>query len=380
LRAYLIAPARQIKEFYLSVAIQQLGYGLINIFEPVYLYQLGVSPVGIMLYYVTTYVPYLLLIPLGGRFAKRFGYEHALAVGTFFNISYFGALASIPFVPEMVYAAPLLLCLQKTFYWPAYHANFARFSGRREVGREVGTMQVLTTVASGVGPIIGGFVAQYVGFGVLFVIAVGVLVVSVVPLFTTKEVFVPTDLTWREQWRYLLAPSYRRRLIGSFGFGSEYVGVVIWPLFVFLVLGSTAELGIVAGVATAVAAGVTLLLGRITDRSKRAAARVFFWTNVVHAASWLVRPFVRTFVPVVAADSVGFAARTATYVPYYGAVYGDAKRKNHIMIEVVGAEMALIIGKVVTMLACLVVLQLTGSLPATFGVGFVASLFFFLFR
>jgi hypothetical protein len=47
---------------------------------------------------------------------------------------------------------------------------------------------------------------------------------------------------------------------------------------------------------------------------------------------------------------------------------------------VVGAEMALIIGKIVTITACLVVLQLTGSLPATFGVGFVASLFFFLFR
>lgn len=380
LRAYLIAPGRQIKEFYTSVAIQQLGYGLINIFEPVYLYTQGISIIGILCYYVATYVPYLLLIPFGGRFAKRFGYEHALAVGTFFNIAYFGALAAIPWVPEAVFAAPLMLCLQKTFYWPAYHANFARFSGRREVGREVGTMQVVTAVAGGLGPTLGGFVAQYAGFGLLFAIAVGVLILSVVPLFTTREVFVPTTITWGEQWRYLLRPKYRRRLIGSFGFGSEFVGVVMWPLFVYLVLGSTAQLGLVAGIATAAAAGASLVLGRVADSSRELAARVFFWTHVVHAASWLVRPFVRTFAPVAATDAVGLAARTATYVPYYGAVYGDAKANKHVMIEVVAAEMALVIGKITTMVACLVVLHVTGSLPATFGVGFVASLFFFLFR
>ncbi|MFO0702681.1 MAG: MFS transporter [Candidatus Andersenbacteria bacterium] len=379
IRSYLISPTREIKEFLGTVALQQLGVGLVNIFEPIYLYGLGIPPIGIVWYYVAAYLPYLFIMPLGGRFAKRFGYEHALAVGTFFNVAYFCALAAIPHVHEALFVAPLLLGLQKTFWWPAYHADFARFSRGREVGREVGFVQTLYSLAGGVGPVIGGFVAQYLGFSALLVVAVIVLVLSVIPLFTTREEFIPTELTWREQWAFLLRPAYRRRLLGSLGFGAEFVNLVTWPLFIFVALGTTSRLGIVAGISTVVTIVVMELVSRYADRSVRASKRAFLWTNIVHAASWLARPFVRTFAPVAAADSVGYAARNLTYVPYYKAVYRDAKA-NHVMIEVVASEMALVIGKLLTMGAVLVVLYAGGGLPGTFFVGFAASLFFFLFK
>lgn len=379
LRGYLIAPRRQIKEFLTTVTLQQLGAGLINIFEPIYLFQQGISPSGIIWYYVAVYVPYLLLLPLGGRFAKRFGYEHSLAIGTLFNMAYFGALAAIPFVHEAIFVAPFLYCLQKTFWWPAYHANFARYSRRREVAREVGTMQGLYNIAGGIAPVIGGFVAQYTGFGTLLVIAIGILLLSVVPMFTTPEKFVPEELTFREQWAFLLRPAYRRRLIGAFGFGAEFVNMVTWPLFVFLVLGTTSQVGIVIGISVGVMVVVSLLVSRVVDRTPKSARRVLVWTSIVQMASWLVRPWVAGFASITAAGSVGSASLNVTYIPFYDAIYRDAKA-NHVMIEVVAAEMALIIGKLLVMAAVLVVLAATGSLAATFFVGLAATIFFFFFK
>src|SRR3990172_1982017 len=181
LRSFAITPRREIKEFFTTVTVQQLAVGAILIFEPIYLYQQGVSPTGIVLFNVAVYLPYFFLLPVGGKFAKRFGYEHTLFFATFFNIAYYLALAAIPLSRWFLFVAPLLLCLQKTFWWPAYHADFARFSMSRQTGRENGLAQTLYTISSALGPFLGGVILLFTNFTVLFIVVVALSLISVIP-------------------------------------------------------------------------------------------------------------------------------------------------------------------------------------------------------
>jgi MFS family permease len=372
-----LAPRREIKEFFMTVTLQQFGVSAINIFEPIYLYELGVSPMGIVLFFLGTYVPYFFILPFGGKFAKRFGYEHTLLVGTLFNIAYYLALAAIPLSPIFIFIAPPLLALQKTFWWPAYHANFARFSKQREVGREISMSQIIHSLTSALGPLLGGLALAFSGFTTLYIGVSVLLILSVIPLFTTPEKFVATNITWREQMRFAFSKAYRYRLLGAIGFGEEVIAMTLWPVFMFLVVGSALNLGIVVTIATGVTVIVTWLAGRLSDRAKDDS--VSLAASLVNLVSWIVRPFVMSFGGILAIDTAARAGKNAFFVPAYSHVYSDA-RANHVMIEVVAFEIALVLGKVLALIAMLVVLQFTDSMPIVFSIGAVFSLFYFFFR
>ncbi len=379
LRSFAITPRREIKEFFTTVTVQQLAVGAIAIFEPIYLYQQGLSPTGIVLFNVAVYVPYFFLLPLGGKFAKRFGYEHTLFFSTFFNIAYYLALAAIPLNHAFLFVAPLLLCLQKTFWWPAFHADFARFSFKREAGREIGLLQTLYTISSALGPFIGGVILLFGNFTMLFIFVVALSLISVIPMFSTPERFIPSKLGWLEQMKYIFSRHYRYRLLGSIGFGEEFLAFTLWPLFIYLTLGNAFDVGVVVAIATTVTVVVTMLIGRLTDKTSR--ARLVDAAALALLLSWVVRPFgfVHNFYGLLATDTAGRASKNALLVPWYAVVYEDAK-KNHVMIEVVASEAALVLGKIACMGALLILFQFTDSLPISFALGAIFSVFYFFFR
>jgi len=377
LQSYAVKPRREIKEFFMTVTVQQIGFGLVSIFEPIYLYQLGYSFADIMLYVLAVYIPYFFLIPLGGNFAKRFGYEHTLAVGTFFNIAYIVALFALPSAPALIFIVPFLLTLQKTFWWPAYHANFARFGKKKEMGREVGLLQALYVASSGIGPLLGGVIVAFTGFNALFIIAIVVLAASIIPLFTTPEKFKARDLKWADQMRFFFSRNNWRMIVGSFGFGSDLIAYTLWPLFIYFILGNTAELGVVVAVSTTLTMIITVMAGRLSD--KFGWRNVFTWSALLQSITWLLRPLGITFGPITASNVVGTATTSVMYVPYYSGIYNQAK-KNHVMATVVAAEMGLILGKILIAAVLFVLLQFTDSLQLTFLVGFAFSLFYLLLR
>jgi MFS family permease len=383
LKGYVIKPRREIKEFFTTVTIQQLAVGAINIFEPIYLYQQGVSVQGIVLFFIAVYVTYFFLMPFGGAFAKRFGYEHTLLIGTFFNIAYYLSLAVIPVAPVFLFVAPLMYCLQKTFWWPAYHADFARFSKQREVGREIGWLQSLYTAASAIGPVLGGLLVLYAHFSVLFIVGTVIMFASVLPLFSTPEKFIPQQLSWRQQMQFLFRRGNWRRLLGSLGFGEELIGMILWPIFIFTTLGSSFDVGVVVTIATVVTIAVTMIVGRLSDRPYK--SRIIWASSLVQLFSWVVRPFVMTFggvgafASILASDTLSRTSKNALLVPWYGNVYRDAQR-NHVMIEVVASELGLVLGKIIALAATLLLLQFTDSIPATFYLGIGFSVFYFFLR
>ncbi|MEK7125471.1 MAG: hypothetical protein AAB880_01005, partial [Patescibacteria group bacterium] len=114
--------SRQVSELFASNLIITLATAMVAIFEPIYLYVQGFSLVQILYFFLAVYVAYFLLVPLGAKFARNFGYEKAMYLASPFLIGYYAFLYLIPTGQEFVYLAVAALVLQKVFYWPAYHA------------------------------------------------------------------------------------------------------------------------------------------------------------------------------------------------------------------------------------------------------------------
>src|SRR5207247_1058254 len=150
----------QLEELYMSVAIMEFAVAAISLFEPIYLWTLGYRVPQIAFFYLIVYVAYYPLVPLGGKFVAKFGHERSILISTFFYVGYYVALISIRWHPSLFALAPILFALQKTFYWPAYHFDFIRFSAREERGREFSGLWSLSTMMAVLGPIAGGFLVK----------------------------------------------------------------------------------------------------------------------------------------------------------------------------------------------------------------------------
>ncbi len=177
----------QLRELYLTAAMMDFASSAITLFEPIYLWTLGYRIPEIMTFYLIVYAAYFWLVPLGGKFVARFGPERSIMVSTGWLVVYFAALISIAGHPSLLYLAPVLFALQKTFYWPAYHFDFIRWSEKQERASEFSGLWTVTTMMYVLGPIIGGVIVKYFGFNALFIGAAAVLVFSSLALLENRE-------------------------------------------------------------------------------------------------------------------------------------------------------------------------------------------------
>lgn len=349
------------------------------LFEPIYLYTIGFSISQIMLYFLAVYVLYFFLMPLGGRFVKERGFEKGIIVGSLFLILYFIFLFNIPRSWIFVGLAIFALAFQKMFFWPGYHADFAFFSKAGERGREISVIAILDALSYVLGPIFGGVLIASLGFFGLFMVMCVMIAFSVIPLLTTKEVFKPSTLSYREPYRALAAKENRCYLLGYAGFGEELVALTVWPIFIYLTFENFVSTGAAITISTLITSLVILYVGRLTDQYN--SKNVLRFSSVLLTLAWVIRLFVRGAGGVVFAD---FFSRTTKYLfalPFFSGLYRHATETS-VVRTVIFFEMALTVGKIIAAaLLAVIFYYVPNAWNAAFGLAAAFSLlYFFLSR
>lgn len=367
---------RPVRELYLSVLIVELAGAMVAIFEPIYLYTLGFGLQKILYFYLFVYILYFLFIPFGAKFARRFGYEKAILVATPFWALLYIALYFIPGNKIFLLVAILAYVLQKTFYWPAYHADFARFGRQQERGREVGNLLAINSLVSIIGPLAGGLLLGFFGFEVLFIIVSVLILASNLPLLSTPEKFIPKPYNYLDSYRRLAARQNRRNFFGFLGFGEELVALVIWPIFIYVVVADYVGVGALVAAATLVTAIALLFIGKLSDRDFYARRAVLKTGALFTGLTWLLRLLVRGALGVFLVDTLSRINKNVAVVPMMAMTY-DRAGQSSVMQTVMFFEMTLVVGKILAIVLSLLLLALfPGSYAALF---ILAALFSLLY-
>ncbi len=345
-----------VRALYSASLLQNLALAMLLLFEPIYLWQLGYGVREILLFFLAVYVTYFATMPLGAKFACRFGYERSMVLASFIQVAYFTCLYLVVRSPWFLVPTVLLYALQKTFYWPAYHADFARYSDGAEEGRELSALSVASSLVYVVGPLLAGWILVVGSWAWLFGFGCLLLLLSNWPLVRTPEVFTPRVFPYAEAYRRLFSRVNRRLLLGYMGFGEELIVLTLWPVFMAVVVVNYVEIGAVVAAATLVMAVATLYVGKLTDeRNKEGILR---YSTVLYALGWLVRTAVATPWGVFLADAWSRLTKSVVSVPLTAITYERAKSRS-IMDTVVSFEMSLVVGKVVAAVVLLGVLAVT---------------------
>jgi DHA1 family multidrug resistance protein-like MFS transporter len=213
--------------------------------------------------------------PIWGSLADRHGRKPMLLRAAFGGAIFLGAMGLVTNVQQLVV---LRFCQGAvTGVMAAANTLVASFTPRERLGFALGTLQMAIFVGNSLGPLVGGYVADHLGFRYAFFVTAALLALGglVVAFFVDERFQRPRA-------------SGERRLFAGFGgvarepallvfaatsltiHGSAMMVGPIFPLFVQDVSPSArnvaSTVGLIIGVAGVVSALSALVIGRVSDR------------------------------------------------------------------------------------------------------------------
>ena len=292
------------------------------VFLPFYLYQLGYSFAAIFAFYGFFFAARALADILAAYFVASYGPKHSIALSCLLQIVSASMLLSLATYGWPLWVIAVVFGTSASFFFIAYHVEFSKIKHAEHAGKELGEMQIFEKIAAIAGPLVGGFAGSYLGPHYIFVVACGILLASLLPLFRTSE---PVQTGQALHFSQLPVHRLRRDFAAYSALGVENTLCNIWPLYValFALTGSVyAQLGILASASVAVSIGSAYAIGRFIDH--RSARKMLRIAAIANMGVYGLRPLASSLLPAFAIGVANEAITTAYRMPFVKGMYAAA--------------------------------------------------------
>src|SRR5690349_11022734 len=177
----------ELSELYISNMLRSVALTIFMVFVPFYLYQQGYSAPAIFSTFGCFFIGRFISDIASAYTTARIGPKHTMIVSCLLQIISTSILLTVP----SMHWHPLLIALPwgaaASFFFVPYHVEFSKIKHTGKAGHELGHMQSFEKIGFLVGPLIGGVVGSVFGPQYIFLIATGLLVASLWPLFLSSE-------------------------------------------------------------------------------------------------------------------------------------------------------------------------------------------------
>lgn len=243
-------------------AIHSIAMTGAGAFFAAYLFKAGVSVPGVFLTFAAILTGRFLIRPMIIPLAARYGMRLLIILGTLLSALQYPLLARVHGVGPALYAIVAIGAIADTFYWPSYHAYFARVGDDEHRGHQISAREAVVALVGVVSPLLTGFLLVTFGPKIAFGITAGIVAIAAIPLLWTPAFRVANT-----------APgAIRAALPGVLLFmGDGFTGgiyVFAWQVALFLTLHENfMAYGGALALAAVVGAIGGLYLGRYIDNS-----------------------------------------------------------------------------------------------------------------
>lgn len=315
---------KEIDALYLTHSLISFAGGLAGVFVPIYLWQLGEPMWRILFFFFVQALSFVVLVLILIPVIKRLNDKLLMLYAIPFLVLYYYGFNFYSFSPALFYILPILHSFAAIFFNTGYHIDFAGSADADSLGREIGALHLITSLVSLSAPLLGGFIIAFLGFFSVFGLSAGLLVLAVLPLFFFPRRTVSPDVSNKSVFNYLLDKRLIPFTVSGAGYAMEtIVGAVVWPLFMFMVLGSIKELGGVISAGFLVGSIITFITGFVSDAGRR--RKVITYSSFASSLVWFLRAFFQIPSAVISSQIIGHAVGSSLMVGWTSHYYKIAR-------------------------------------------------------
>jgi len=229
-------------------------------------FQKGILVIS-MYYVLVGIIGFFLGIP-SGIIYRKIGYQKSfvfsfLLRAVFFITMYFSKENALFLLPSI-----LLDTTNSQMFWAGYYSMLSKNALKKNMGKDMGVLQTLLQIVAVISPAISGVIAYAAGIEYLFFIGLVLMLCSsflAVKMDTNVE---NNSVSYKEFFRWL----HETRFIKlAASFSGKYIydaSIFLWPLYIFLLLGSVDKVGYLYTVSLFLAMLFTYFAGSYVDKHK----------------------------------------------------------------------------------------------------------------
>lgn len=270
---------------YSTSVLQEVANGLIKLFVPIYIYTLSQNLMPIFIFQLIFRFSLMAATYPTTKLIKIFGPDKIMFVSNFFQIGYFSLLILAKLNPSLVYLSALLSGIAISFFWIPYHLSFSSLGDKEKFPKQIAKMQTLTKIASVTTPLIGGLIAERIGFNFLLFLGSFILVLSSGPMMLDNY-NQKTDILPFFQILKKIFYSAEKKLYIAYFFDGFRISIDnnFWPIVLFSIIPNLDKIGGLKTISLLLFLIITNLLGHSLSRFHLSSfiggntARSFLWT------------------------------------------------------------------------------------------------------
>ena len=276
----------------LSNFLLQFGFSIIGIFIPLYIFKITNSFFWILGFYLFLNLVIIICTLPAAKLVAKFGSDKISFVGTLFRSFFLIFLILADKEPLFFIPAVIFWGLAVPFCWIPFHLSIVGTDHTLSFGKDAAKINFTDKIGAIAGPILGGFIIQIFGFNSLYLTSLVFIMLSGIPLFFDKYEFKFPEISSKTLGENLPIKQMPRLFLGFFGTGlfDGFQGI-IWPIYVFLLVGSYKFLGSITSISLFGSFLLLIIIGRLADRFGSKILKVSVPLNILN---WLSRIFLIT--------------------------------------------------------------------------------------
>lgn len=237
-----------------------------------------------------------------GNFIRRRGFSAALSLA---HVLYAVTLISLRVSMDNPSLLPLAMVADGAgtiLMWGSFLPAFSKGANKTKMGRDLGFVQVLLNLIWLIAPALSGVVILLFGYELLF--SVGLVIVGLVAVLALF-LDLPHErdtISFRELRFWISDRRFVKLGVSIAGKTIHDLAIYVWPLYVFLLLGNTEQVGFVYGASFLLSIFLSMIIGRKLDSKDR--KKPFLFSGGVLSALWIIRSQVLGFWSVAVVDAL----------------------------------------------------------------------------
>ncbi len=278
--------------FELSVWLHAVASGLVSVFIPILLLQIGFSIPVVIGYYIVYNLFDVPLNLVADKLVRIFGARWMIVAGTLFAALFFVILNAIePGNLMLLLTLAIVAAIYDALYWVAHVFLFIKSNKKGgDVGKKTGLFYIARRLGSVAAPLVGAALLIFASKGALLWVGVIIFVLSLIPLIWVDDFSDMPEQEWVSWRTFFKAPEERNNYLTMVLFSMNRAAEnVIWPMFIFITFGSIASVAFIPLVTGASTVGFAYFASKAKKTFRN---RAIIVGAALIACTWVMRIFI----------------------------------------------------------------------------------------